>query len=229
VVRGPGRDTLSIARRLMVAEQLPAKGIEDARVLEAMGQIPRHLFVEEALWAEAYGEHALPIGFGQTISQPYIVALMCELLKLDGSEKILEVGLGSGYHAAVLSKLGRTVFAIERIAKLAERAKKTLDSLGIRNVIVKAGDGSTGMRSFAPFDRIAVTAAAERVPPALLEQLGESGKLVMPVGPEEEQRVVLVEKKGGIITRRDIDRARFVPLVEGSGKGAGKGDRVARK
>jgi protein-L-isoaspartate(D-aspartate) O-methyltransferase len=212
----------------MVTEQLPEKGIRDARVLEAMGEVPRHLFVEEALWSEAYGEHALPIGSGQTISQPYVVARMCELLKLEGSEKILEVGLGSGYHAAVLSKLGRTVFAIERIAKLAERARVTLESLGIKNVIVKAGDGSTGMRSFGPFDRIAVTAAAQRIPPPLLEQLGESGRLVMPVGPEDEQRMVLVEKKGETLHRREIDRARFVPLVEGTGRGNSDGGRFAR-
>ncbi len=221
------RDTLSIARGLMATEQLPAKGIRDGRVLEAMGEIPRHLFVEEALWPEAYGEHALPIGFGQTISQPYVVARMCELLKLQGSEKVLEVGLGSGYHAAILSRLARTVFAIERIAKLAERARKTLDALGIKNVIVKAGDGSTGMRSFAPFDRIAVTAAAERIPPALLEQLGEGGRLVMPVGQEDEQRMVLVEKKGEALLRREVDRARFVPLIEGYVRRSGEGGGLA--
>ncbi|KPJ59822.1 MAG: protein-L-isoaspartate O-methyltransferase [Latescibacteria bacterium DG_63] len=228
MVRRPAKDTLSVARRLMVTEQLPAKGIRDARVLAAMAEIPRHLFVDEALWSEAYGEHALPIGFGQTISQPYVVARMCELLNLEGSEKILEVGLGSGYHAAVLSKLGRTVFAMERIPQLAERARRALESLGIKNVIVKAGDGSSGMRSFAPFDRIAVAAAAERIPPPLLEQLAESGRLVMPVGPEDEQRIVLVEKKGGVLLRREVDRARFVPLVEGSGKGNSGGGRVAR-
>jgi len=212
----------------MVSEQLTARGIGDRRVLEAMVEIPRHLFVEEALWPEAYGEHALPIGFGQTISQPYIVARMCELLKLEGSEKILEVGLGSGYHAAVLSRLGRTVFAIERIAKLAERARKTLESLGISNVIVKAADGSTGWRSLAPFDRIAVTAAAARIPPPLLEQLAESGRMVMPVGARDEQRIVLVEKKGETLLRRDIEGVRFVPLVQGRGKGTVGGNKVDR-
>ncbi|UCF79257.1 MAG: protein-L-isoaspartate(D-aspartate) O-methyltransferase [Candidatus Eiseniibacteriota bacterium] len=226
MVRSPVKDTLILARRLMVTEQLAARGIRYERVLQVMGEVPRHLFVEEALRSEAYGEHALPIGFGQTISQPYIVARMCELLKLEGTEKILEVGLGSGYHAAVLSKLGRTVFAIERIPKLAERARKTLDSLGMKNVIVKAGDGSTGLRSSAPFDRIAVTAAAGEIPAPLLEQLAEGGRLVMPVGKGEEQRMMLVEKKGGTLLRREVERARFVPLIQGSGRALSEGEKV---
>ena len=213
-------DNFAIARRTMVTEMLAARGIRDKRVLDVMGQVPRHVFVDEALWPEAYGEHALPIGFGQSISQPYIVAKMCELLELSGSEKVLEVGLGSGYHATVLSKLARSVFAIERIPELTERARRKLESLGINNVITRIGDGSAGWKSFAPFDRIVVSAAAAEIPSALPEQLADSGRMVLPVGVQEEQCIVLVERRGATILRKEIERVRFVPLV-GERKRAG--------
>jgi len=206
-------DDFAIARRNMVKEGLFARGIRDKRVLEVMGWMPRHVFVDEALWGEAYGDCSLPIGHGQTISRPYIVARMCELLKLSGSEKLLEVGLGSGYHAAVLSKLVRSVFAIERIPELAERARKKLEWLGIKNVIVRIGDGSVGWKSFAPFDRIVVSAAAAEIPSALPEQLTDSGRMVVPIGAQEEQCVMLLERRGDTILRKEIERVRFVRLV----------------
>lgn len=215
-------DDFSIARRRMVNDGLIAKGIRDKRVLEVMGQVPRHVFVDEALWPEAYGDHALPIGFGQTISQPYIVARMCELLKLSGSERVLEVGLGSGYHAAVLSKLARSVFAVERIAELAERARKRLESLGIKNVIVKIGDGSVGWKAFAPFDRIVVSAAAVEIPSPLPEQLADSGRMVLPVGVQAEQCIMLLERRGDTVLRKEIERVRFVPLISWSGRSAAR-------
>ncbi|MCX5799870.1 MAG: protein-L-isoaspartate(D-aspartate) O-methyltransferase [Candidatus Eisenbacteria bacterium] len=199
----------------MVREGLVGRGIRDKRVLEVMAQMPRHVFVDEALWPEAYGEHALPIGHGQTMSQPYIVARMCELLKLSGPERVLEVGLGSGYNAAVLSKLTRSVFAIERIPELAERARRRLESLGIKNVIVRIGDGRAGWKSFAPFDRIVVSAAAPEIPSRLSEQLADLGRMVLPVGVQEEQCVVLLERRGDKVLRKEVERVRFVPLVGG--------------
>lgn len=206
-------DDFEIARRNMVRDVLVAKGIRDKKVLEAMRQVPRHLFVEEALWSEAYGEHALPIGHGQTISQPYTVARMCELLKLSGTEKVLEVGLGSGYHAAILSTLVRSLFAIELLPELFDRARKRLESLGIKNVIARIGDGAQGWKSYAPFDRIVVSAAASQVPQALTEQLGDGGRMVLPVGAQEEQCIVVIERKGDAFSRKEIERVRFVRLV----------------
>jgi protein-L-isoaspartate(D-aspartate) O-methyltransferase len=222
VARTDVSDNFSIARRLMVREGLIANGISDERVLEVMELVPRHVFVDEALWAEAYGDHALPIGFGQTISQPYIVARVCELLKLSGSEKVLEVGLGSGYHAAILSKLARRVFAIERIPELGDKAKQKLESLGIKNVAVRIGDGSAGWKSFAPFDRIVVSAAAAEVPSPLTSQLADPGRMVLPVGTQEEQWIVLIEKRGEKLFRTDMERVRFVPLVSRSGRSAAR-------
>ena len=222
MARKHGFDNFSIARRLMVKEGLIAKGISDTRVLEVMGLVPRHVFVDEALWAEAYGDHALPIGFGQTISQPYIVARVCELLKLSGSERVLEVGLGSGYHAAILSKLARSVFAIERIPELGDKARRKLESLGIKNVAVRIADGSAGWKSFAPFDRIVVSAAVAEVPSPLTSQLGDSGRMLLPVGAQEEQWIVLIEKRGDKLLRTDIERVRFVPLVSWSGRSAAR-------
>jgi len=212
-VKAQSLDDFEIARRNMVRDVLVAKGIRDKKVLEAMRQVPRHLFVEEALWSEAYGEHALPIGHGQTISQPYTVARMCELLKLSGTEKVLEVGLGSGYHAAILSTLVRSLFAIELLPELFDRARKRLESLGIKNVIARIGDGAQGWKSYAPFDRIVVSAAASQVPQALTEQLGDGGRMVLPVGAQEEQCIVVIERKGDAFSRKEIERVRFVRLV----------------
>jgi protein-L-isoaspartate(D-aspartate) O-methyltransferase len=179
-VEGPMEFT--IPRERMVAEQLERRGIRDARVLRAMAKVPRHRFVDEALVGRAYGDYPLPIGERQTISQPYMVALMTETLELVGHERVLEVGTGSGYQTAILAELCSKVFSVERITTLANRAIATLDSLGCYNVLVRVGDGSLGWREEAPFDAILVTAAAPAVPEALAEQLTLKGRLVIPVG-----------------------------------------------
>jgi protein-L-isoaspartate(D-aspartate) O-methyltransferase len=172
----------SIPRERMVAEQLVRRGIRDERVLRAMTKVPRHRFVDEALAGRAYGDYPLPIGERQTISQPYMVALMTEALGLVGHERVLEIGTGSGYQTAILAELCGKVFSVERIKSLADRAVRTLDSLGYYNVLVRVGDGSLGWREEAPFEAILVTAGAPAVPDALVEQLSPKGCLVVPVG-----------------------------------------------
>ncbi len=201
------------ARERMVATQIAARGITDERVLEAMRKVPRHLFVEEALRDQAYADHPLPIGEGQTISQPYIVALMTEALELKGDEKVLEIGTGSGYQTAILAELARWVYSIERYPRLLERARQVLEALGYHNVILRLGDGTKGWPEAAPFDAIIVTAAGPRVPEPLLEQLAEGGRLVMPVGDEWSQYLVKVVKKGGKFHRQTLEPVRFVKLV----------------
>jgi protein-L-isoaspartate(D-aspartate) O-methyltransferase len=171
----------------MLTEQLQRRGIRDPRVLRAMGKVPRHRFVDEALVARAYGDYPLPIGDGQTISQPYMVALMSEALELTGQENVLEVGTGSGYQTAVLAELCGKVFSIERIKTLADRAVRILDSLGYYNVLVKVGDGSVGWRDEGPFGAIIITAAAPAIPEPLVEQLAVGGRLVAPVGDLDSQ------------------------------------------
>ncbi|MDO9082047.1 MAG: protein-L-isoaspartate(D-aspartate) O-methyltransferase, partial [Humidesulfovibrio sp.] len=178
----------------------------------------RHLFVEEAMAKQAYMDCPLPIGEGQTISQPYIVALMTELLQVSPGMKVLEIGTGSGFQAAVLAKLGADVHTVERIPRLCEMARERLLSLGLFNVHVKLDDGTLGWPSIAPFDRILVTAGGPEVPPPLLEQLAEGGRLVMPVGPTHRlQSLLLVEKKGGVVERKDICGVQFVDLVGAHG------------
>ena len=172
----------AIPRDRMVTEQLAHRGILDARVLRAMGKVPRHRFVEEALAGRAYGDYPLPIGERQTISQPYMVALMSEALGLVGHERVLEVGTGSGYQTAILAELCSKVYSVERIKSLADRAIGTLDSLGYYNVLVRVGDGSLGWREEAPFDAILVTAGSPVIPEALVEQLNPKGRIVVPVG-----------------------------------------------
>ena len=182
----------------MVEEQLAGRRIVDPRVLLAMGRIPRHLFVEEALRDRAYGEHPLPIGDGQTISQPFMVARMAELLRLTGREKVLEIGTGSGYQAAVLAELAARVCTVERLPRLAARARQVLEGLGYRNVWVRAANGTYGWPDEAPFDRIVVAAGGPAVPPPLLDQLGEGGRLVMPVGePELSASRSSTRRRGG--------------------------------
>ena len=200
-------------RERMVAEQLVPRGIKDARVLEAMGKVPRHLFVDEALRDKAYGDHPLPIGEGQTISQPFMVGRMTELLRLAGTEKVLEVGTGSGYQAAVLAHLAGRVCAIERLAKLAARARETLEGLGITNVWVRTANGTFGWPDEAPFDRILVAAGGPSVPPPLVEQLVEGGRLVLPVGSAEDQVLTVVERAGGETRTRQCGECKFVKLV----------------
>ncbi len=204
----------SLARREMVEQQLAARDITDRRVLKAMGEVPRHLFVPPAVRSQAYADYPLPIGEGQTISQPYIVALMTQCLALKGGEKVLEVGTGSGYQAAVLAALGARVFSIEINSVLAARAARTLEDLGRQNVTVKAGDGFYGWPEEAPFDAIIVTAAPEEVPPALLDQLKDGGRLIIPLGRANYLQVLtLFTKKGGKIVRREITDVRFVPMT----------------
>ena len=200
-------------RARMVEEQLARRGISDERVLEAMGRVPRHLFVEEALRERAYGDHPLPIGEQQTISQPYIVALMTSLLALRGREKVLEVGTGSGYQTAILAELARRVCSIERLVPLATRARAILEGLGLTNVWIRVGNGTLGWPDEAPFDRILVAAGGPAVPPPLFEQLADGGRMVLPVGDESGQTLTLVENVGGAMRTTSCGECMFVKLV----------------
>ncbi len=198
----------------MVSEQLVARGIRDERVLGVMGELPRHLFVQEALARQAYLDCPLPIGEGQTISQPYVVALMSEMLQVSPGAKVLEIGTGSGYQAAVLAKLGADVHTVERIPRLCTSARELLLSLGLFNVHVKLDDGTLGWPSAAPFDRIIVTAGGPEVPPPLVEQLAVGGRMLLPVGSERRsQRLVLVEKTPCGLRQCDVCGVAFVDLV----------------
>jgi len=197
----------------MTAEQIAARGIRDPRVLEAMRRVPRHLFVPEAYRSEAYGDHPLPIGHGQTISQPFIVAYMTALLELQGDEKVLEIGTGSGYQAAVLAHLAREVHTVERLPQLAAQAQARLEALGLGNVHVHVGDGTLGLPEYAPYDAILVTAAAPEVPAPLLAQLAEGGRLVAPVGDRGYQHLERWTRHRGRLERETLDPVAFVPLV----------------
>jgi len=197
----------------MVAEQLARRGIRDRGVLDAMGRVPREEFVAPSDRWRAYADQALPIGEGQTISQPYIVALMTSLLGLTGQEKVLEVGTGSGYQTAVLGALARRVCSIERLPRLAERARATLETLGVANVWIRVGNGALGWPDEAPFDRILVAAGGPSVPPPLVEQLVEGGRLVLPVGSAEDQVLTVVERAGGETRTRQCGECKFVKLV----------------
>ncbi len=205
--------TLAIYRERMIEEQLVPRGIGDPRVLEAMRQVPRHLFVEDAMQAHAYGDFPLPIGSGQTISQPYIVALMTEALQLKGTERVLEIGTGSGYQAAILSRLCLRVYTIERIDALVGRARKVFDRLRYHNIVSRIDDGTEGWSAEAPFDGILVTAGGPRIPDPLLAQLADPGRLVIPVGDQGVQDLQLVEKRDGGLTVRTIEQVRFVDLI----------------
>ncbi len=203
-----------IARKRMVETQLLGRGIKDRRVIEAILKVPRHAFVEEAMSAQAYSDSPLPIGERQTISQPYMVALMSELLELTGREKVLEIGTGSGYQAAILSLLCARVYTVERIPALASKARKVLDSLGYANVNVKVDDGTLGWESEAPFDAIMVTAGSPDVPPGLVDQLAPGGRLVIPVGNQFSQVLVRIRKRedGSLVEEQSVG-CRFVRLV----------------
>lgn len=206
------RDPFFAARTRMVREHVEARGVRDPRVLDAMLQIERHRFVQPELASEAYADRPLPIGEGQTISQPYIVGFMTEALRLRGDERVLEVGTGSGYQAAVLARLCAEVYTIEIVAPLAERAAATLRELGITNVHTRIGDGYAGWPEAAPFDAIMVTAAADHVPPRLLEQLAEGGRLVMPVGKEFQTLRRVTRTEHGFV-EEDLLPVRFVPMT----------------
>jgi protein-L-isoaspartate(D-aspartate) O-methyltransferase len=204
--------------RARMVERLREQGIADARVLEAMAAVPRHLFVDEALASRAYEDSALPIGFGQTISQPYIVARMIEVL-IDGKSpgKVLEVGTGCGYQAAVLAQLATEVYSVERLKELHERARANLRTLRVKNLRLVHGDGAAGLDKAAPFDAIILAAAAREVPQALLRQLGRGGRMVLPLraAGAEAQRLVLIERSGAGYTETALDPVRFVPLQPG--------------
>ena len=204
----------SIARRLMVERQIKGRGIHDPLVIEAMLQVPRHLFVEEALQSQAYSDFPLPIGEKQTISQPFMVAFMTQSLRLRGGEKVLEIGTGSGYQAAVLGRIAERVYTVERLPALARRARRILDQLGGNNVHIKVGDGTFGWEEEAPFDGIIITAAAPTVPESYLTQLAVGGRLVIPVGPRDAQILKRVTRTGiHGYDEEDLLDCRFVPLI----------------
>jgi protein-L-isoaspartate(D-aspartate) O-methyltransferase len=209
----PAYETL---RQRMVNVQLRARGITDERVLAAMGRVPRHEFAPERYRDQAYEDHPLPIGEGQTISQPYIVAIMLEALQLKGGEKVLEIGTGSGYLTALLAELAVEVISMERHRVLADAARELLARLGYTNVKVVTADGSRGFAEAAPYGAIIVSAAAPELPPALVEQLAEGGRLIIPVGWNDSQQLQLVEKRNGQIRTSLRELCRFVPLVSES-------------
>jgi protein-L-isoaspartate(D-aspartate) O-methyltransferase len=213
-------DHFRAQRERMVRTQLADRGIRNVRVLDAMRRVPRHEFVPATLRQEAYEDHPLPIGEGQTISQPYIVAAMLEHLGLQASDhaaqRLLEIGTGSGYVTALLSLLCAEVYSVERHAQLAISAESTLHRLGYRNVNIRVGDGSQGWPEYAPFDAILVSAATPEMPPALFSQLREGGRMVVPVGPASSQELHLISKVGGQPEVTVLEGCRFVPLVEGA-------------
>lgn len=197
----------------MVHDQLLGRDIRDPRTLAAMNEVPRHLFVDDAMQARAYGDFPLPIGSGQTISQPYIVALMTQALALRGREKVLEVGTGSGYQAAVLSRLAAQVYTVERLNTLLAGARRTFDKLRYFNIRAKLDDGTLGWSEFAPYDAIIVTAGGPTIPEPLIAQLADPGRLIIPVGDQQEQVLQLLEKRDGQQTVRTLAGVRFVDLV----------------
>jgi protein-L-isoaspartate(D-aspartate) O-methyltransferase len=201
------------ARDRMVKNQLISRGISDTRVLDVMSRVPRHHFVEEALIAEAYNDHPLPIGFNQTISQPYIVALMTSALELTGQEKVLEIGTGSGYQTAILAELADRVYTVERIRPLLVKARNLLGELGYSNILFRAFDGTIGWKEYEPYEAILVTAGAPQVPQPLLNQLAEGGRLVIPVGTQSSQELYKLTRKGDQFVKSSLGDCRFVDLV----------------
>jgi protein-L-isoaspartate(D-aspartate) O-methyltransferase len=204
---------LKLARERMVKNQLMARGIKDERVLQAMGKVPRHLFIQEALAGEAYNDHPVPIGEKQTISQPYIVALMTEALELKGSENTLEIGTGSGYQTAILAELSSRVYTIERIKSLLVKARKLLAKLDYNNILFKAFDGTLGWKEYAPFDAIMVTAGSPNVPEPLKEQMADNGRMIIPVGDRYTQELMKITRKGDNFEQAGLGGCRFVNLI----------------
>ena len=202
-----------LARERMVQNQLIPRGIKDKRVLDVMGSIPRHLFVEEALVGEAYNDHPLPIGHKQTISQPYIVAFMTQALELKGKERTLEIGTGSGYQTAILAELSKKVYTVERIQPLMEKSVDLLAQLGYRNIQCKAFDGTFGWREFGPYNAIMVTAGAPKIPDPLLDQLADGGRIIIPVGDKFSQELILIRREKGKHREKNLGGCRFVDLV----------------
>ena len=210
-------EKLLAARNHMVQKQLRQRGIHREEILQACQEIPRHRFVPPERIGEAYADRPVPIGFGQTISQPYIVALMLQELDLSAQHRVLDVGSGSGYQTALLARLSRWVYAVERIDELSERAAALLTELNIRNVTFRTGDGTLGWDSEAPFDRIVCGAGAPEVPPAWIRQLADGGRILFPEGGRETQSLIAIEKRGEQIGRREICGVRFVPLIGSDG------------
>ncbi len=214
-----GEDLFRRARLEMVEQQIKSRGIDDERVLAAFCEIPRHAFVEKSHHPEAYEDHPLPIGFGQTISQPYIVALMTARLNLIGDENVLEIGTGSGYQAAILARLAREIHSVERIPELAQQAEGNLRAVGINNIEVHVGDGTLGWPQNAPYDAILITAGTPAMPAGLVDQLKEGGRLIAPVGSRWRQMLELWVKHAGKIEKEEVLPVVFVPLIGEQGWG----------
>jgi len=200
-------------RESMVANQIEARGIKNPRVISAMLKVPRHLFVNEALMDQAYSDHPLPIGDQQTISQPYIVALMTEALELEKNDRVLEIGTGSGYQAAILANIAFRVYTIERNRRLYSNARSLFDKLGYFNIVTRCGDGTLGWKEESPFDAIIVTAGAPAIPDALIDQLGSGGRMVIPVGSRHTQELIRIEKTEDGISETSLGGCRFVKLI----------------
>lgn len=207
-------DEFTSKRQRMIETQLLPRGIKDPRLIAAMNKVPRHLFLDEALWREAYEDHPVPIGEKQTISQPFIVAIMTEALKLSGTEKILEIGTGSGYQAAVLAELAEQVYSIERLPSIAKRARRILDELKYANIVITIGDGTLGWKEHSPYDGIIVTAASPYPPKILLEQLRVGGRLIIPIGDEFTQDLTLyIKNSDEDYSKESYGGCRFVKLI----------------
>jgi protein-L-isoaspartate(D-aspartate) O-methyltransferase len=213
IERSVPQDREETLRREMVARYVEPRGVDDPKVLDALRRVPRHLFVPEPIRSEAYGDHSLPIGYGQTISQPSVVGLMTQRLAIDAGHKVLEIGTGSGYQTAVLAHLARSVYSLERIDELARCAAATLRAIGCDNASVKAFDGTYGYPAAAPYDRILVTAGCDEVPAKLLEQLSIGGRLVLPIGPPERQRIRVIRRRKDHFGQEDGEEVVFVPLL----------------
>jgi protein-L-isoaspartate(D-aspartate) O-methyltransferase len=217
MVRESKGDGFQSQRQWMVESQLRKRGIRDLRVLDAMARVPRHEFVAEQFRSEAYDDHPIPIGEGQTISQPFIVARMLEVLELSPSDVVLEIGTGSGYQTALLSELTQHTYSVERHEGLAQTAERTLARLSYNNITISIDDGSAGLAESGPFDAIVVSAAAPEIPPALVEQLREGGRMAIPVGPSHSQELLLVRKRNGNSEIMRLEACRFVPLIGTNG------------
>lgn len=207
------KDRFATIRDRMVQEQLVPRGIIDSSVLEAMREVPRHVFVDDALQSRAYGDFPLPIAAGQTISQPYIVALMTQALRLTGTERVLEIGTGSGYQAAILSRLSDQVYTVERINVLLAGARRVFDKLRYFNIVAKLDDGTMGWPEYGPYDAIMVTAGGPEIPQPLVDQLADGGRLIIPVGDQRLQVLQMAERNGDEISFQELEKVRFVDLV----------------